>query len=646
MGTAGRGTAAKGLWRAIAGRAATVLIVLAVLVVLAPRLSGNEVQVLDFLYSVTPSLTVDPRIELVNINVRELRQCSCGPDGGLCGARRDVCAQAVSRLHKWKPKAIVFDMHFRYPCPDPNKDKLLAEAFEGAGNVIVAAYADTEQDPVELEPPPSPLAAAVWKVGSSFVHDPTGTVRSVPLLVIDRDGDTDTESDADTGSDPRYWAISLLAFQRLEDKLDSAVVRGDSVEVAGVTVPVVREERVRLLRVDPPADLSLRVEGGGRPTWVPETLNAMFINWAGPKGTFRELRIGKVRNMAYALGQRRYYGKVVIIGGDDSYWTPMGEMSGMEVHANALNTLVSGAFIRAVPWWGMLAIMGLFVVVTGEAVRRFRGVQAAGAVLLLMAAAAVLARQLLAGWGLWMHLFCCDLGIALTWGATMVAESSKTADMLSRFVPSFLQRKGVPMPGRVRTMEASVLYSDIRGYTGWAEQLRAEEVMRTLGPSQKAAEETIVSHGGAIVMTPGDAIVAVFWRDAGGRNHATCAVQAGQELLEAWASRGTGLRIGVGVDSGEVAMGLVGTHHLEPTVIGDAVNVAERLEGLTKTLGCPLVFSESVRERLPAEIEAVRLDEVTVRNRRTPLQVYGLRGLSPAVLRGGSRDEATGQPEG
>jgi len=64
----------------------------------------------------------------------------------------------------------------------------------------------------------------------------------------------------------------------------------------------------------------------------------------------------------------------------------------------------------------------------------------------------------------------------------------------------------------------------------------------------------------------------------------------------------------------------------EPTVIGDAVNVAQRLETLTKTLKCPLIFSENVRERLREEVAAVCFDQVTVKGRQTPLRVYGLAG--------------------
>jgi adenylate cyclase len=135
------------------------------------------------------------------------------------------------------------------------------------------------------------------------------------------------------------------------------------------------------------------------------------------------------------------------------------------------------------------------------------------------------------------------------------------------------------------------------------------------------------------VKTPGDAILAVFWQDVRGRNHATCALRSGEEILRdlptmrrTWEAAGVTLDIGIGIDAGQVAMGLVGKLHLEPTVIGDAVNVAQRLEGLTKDLKRPLIFSESVRERLQEEVDAVSLGQVTVRGRATPLSVYGLGG--------------------
>jgi adenylate cyclase len=154
-----------------------------------------------------------------------------------------------------------------------------------------------------------------------------------------------------------------------------------------------------------------------------------------------------------------------------------------------------------------------------------------------------------------------------------------------------------------------------------------------LNAYHSTVEDIIARYGGTIVKTPGDAVLAVFWRDVKSLNHATCALRCAEEILRdlptmarEWEAMGVNLDVGVGLDAGEVAMGLVGKHHLEPTVIGDPVNVAQRLETLTKTLKCPLIFSESVRERLSEEIQAECLDEVTVKGRTKPLRVYGVGG--------------------
>ncbi len=78
-------------------------------------------------------------------------------------------------------------------------------------------------------------------------------------------------------------------------------------------------------------------------------------------------------------------------------------------------------------------------------------------------------------------------------------------------------------------------------------------------------------------------------------------------------------------------MGLVGTRHLEPTVIGDPVNVAQRLESLTKTLYYPLIFSDTVQEQVSDDIVCSFLEEVTVTGRTTPVRIYTLSKLTSIV---------------
>ncbi len=206
----------------------------------------------------------------------------------------------------------------------------------------------------------------------------------------------------------------------------------------------------------------------------------------------------------------------------------------------------------------------------------------------------------------------------------------------AQLVPSFIQRPEAQGSHDVRVMDASILFSDIRGYTGTAERLSASDTLTMLNTYHSSIEDVIARHGGRIVKTPGDAILAVFWKEIGGANHATCALRCGEEILDdlpraarAWVGMGVELEIGIGINAGQVAAGLVGKHHLEPTVVGDSVNVAQRLESITKSLGCPLIFSESIRERVREDSEAVYLDQVKVAGRETPLKIYSLARFVP-----------------
>jgi class 3 adenylate cyclase len=574
-----------------------VLLVLSAVVLLAPSLSFIELRALDVLYALRSEREPDPRIELIDSGgdpsvydgLRDPRE----PPGSGCETPRLAYAEAVRRLSRWGAKVIVFDLMFRRSCE--YEDEQLAEAFREAGNVIVAATTKTKPGAVGLEDPVTPLHEAA-AVGSPVAYQAHETVRSVPLLVRDRD------------SGREYRALCLEAFQRFKGAgRAQAKLRGRRWLVMGdQRVPVLPGEQISLLSpggAGKPDDSSesggaaFEVVRGDNVEEIPGlvTWNTMLLNWVGPEGTIRPHHLSDLLAMDDDVrGREMFDGKAVIIGQMDwdAHWTAVGAMPGPEVQANALHTLMSGDFIRPISPWAMIGVLLAFSLGTSLAVRRFRGMRAIGAVVLLVGAAVVLARH-----------------------------------------PSFIGKPEAPGVGEVRTMDASILFSDIRGYTGIAEQLSAADTLTMLNTYQSAVEDVITRYGGTIVKTPGDAILAVFWKDVGDLSHATCALRSGEEILRdlpamgrAWEAVGVSLKIGIGIDAGQVAMALVGKRHLEPTVIGDAVNVAQRLETLTKTLGCPLVFSENVRERLREDVETVCLDELTVRGRKTPLRVYGVAG--------------------
>ncbi len=611
-------------------------LVVVLVVLLAPALSFIEARAFDFLLGLIPRSGLDPRVVVIDVGddaatYESFRRCR-GPNA--CEIPRTAYAEATERLSRWGAKAIVFDLWFSRQCPEEDDD--LVEAFEAAGNVVVAATTKVRPDAVSLEYPViDPKGDHVWGVGSPMTFQPNETIRSAPLVVRDYD------------SGKEYYALSLVAFQCYvgADPDDMEVDEGQWLTMGQNRIPLIAGERIQLLPsgggepTDAPPDSAMAavkvVSGEAHKIAELKTWNAVLINWSGPKGTIEPYLLSDVLSWSDDAGRELFEGKAVIIGRKtwDEHWTAVGPMPGPEVQANALHTLVSGRFIRPIPAWAFVLLMFAFASTASFAMRRMKALHGTLVAVLLTVLALVLCRELLMRTGTWTYLFLCLVSVWGAWGVTVAAQSEKVAAVLQRFVPAFMAGTGERELAEVQTRDASILFSDIRNYTTISEQLGAETVLKLLGPYRTALERVVREHGGAIVITPGDAVLAVFWQDHKGANPPTAATKAGLEILTKlpeltgpWEERGVSLQVGVGVNAGPVAMGFVGEQNLEVTVIGDAVNVSQRLESLTKELGYPLILSESVHSRLQEDVGAIYLDEVTVRGRKLPIKVYGVVG--------------------
>lgn len=616
--------------RLLALACGTAAVTLVLQLLLATRLSFVEMRALDAILRVTCPGRTGVAVEAVDVGTEAARyehlRCPGDSADGGCDIPRAAYTEATRRLDRWGAKVIIYDLMFAHHCR--YEDAALAAAFRKAGKVIICAISATRPGEVLLLPPTAPLAAAAWGVCAPVVEQPHGTARSVPLLV------------QAAGSDHRYLSLSLLGFLRFAGyRPEEAVAAGEDLQVGLTRVPTVPGEQVSVLPLG--ALLRAAAAGGGQaPSGLPAGA-VMLIRWRGPGGTIPRQGLWQLLGMSEAEGRRRYAGKAVIVGRHastsrtslafDSYFTTMGPMDGLEIHANALQTLLSGRFIRPLAWPRLLALMAVLAVAASLATRGLRGWRTAAALLGLAGCTAALAVLLMARSGTWLYVFTCELGIALSWALTQAAESSKLSALVSRFVPLFL-RGSEPRPGEIRSLEATLLYSDIRGFTTSAEQVASADMLALLNVFHSAVEELIAGQGGAIVKVPGDAILAAFWRSRRGASHATCALRAALQILDslpalarAWEDAGLQLQIGIGLNSGPVAMALVGKQHLEPTVIGDAVNVAARLEGLTKEVGYPLVVGEQSHRLLQDPAGGVYLGEFPVKGRQEPVRCYGLR---------------------
>ena len=189
----------------------------------------------------------------------------------------------------------------------------------------------------------------------------------------------------------------------------------------------------------------------------------------------------------------------------------------------------------------------------------------------------------------------------------------------------------VALEGQLR--EATILFADIRDFTPWVEASDPREVVRDLNAYFTEMETAIRAHGGLVLQYIGDEIEAVFGAPVDKPNHAEAAVRAALDMrarLAAWnaARQPAGrppLRNGIGVHTGTVLAGNIGSaDRLAYALVGDPVNLASRLQNLTKELQADILVSGTTRAKLDGDLPLVSLPAVRVKGRTAEVEVYAL----------------------
>ena len=179
------------------------------------------------------------------------------------------------------------------------------------------------------------------------------------------------------------------------------------------------------------------------------------------------------------------------------------------------------------------------------------------------------------------------------------------------------------------------MFSDLRGFTSFAETLEPEQVIAALNLYLTAMSEAILDHGGTLVAYMGDGIMAVFGAPLQQEDHADRALAAARDMLDRLVgfndalredSLHEGFKMGIGLNTGPVMSGNVGSERrLEYTALGDTTNTAARLEGMTKGTPYQLYVSDSTRAALltPAD-DLVEVGEFEVRGRKAKIKLWSL----------------------
>ncbi len=321
-------------------------------------------------------------------------------------------------------------------------------------------------------------------------------------------------------------------------------------------------------------------------------------------------------------------------------------MPGTEVQANALETLLGDDPIWRLPPAATLGMILLLSIGGAVVAGRLRPIRAILGTLGLGAGYLMLVLLVFARLNLWVELVPTVLALLLGAGMTIASNYMREERVRREYARFFSpvvarqiaeDRSGQALAGKRR--EITVLFSDIRDFTTISEGLTPEDVVELLREYFNTMVPIVLKHGGTLDKYVGDAIMALFSAPLVQADHARRAVRAGVEMIAqlpvlspTWQAKcGRPLRIGVGINTGEAVVGVMGAdHRREYSAIGDTVNLASRLEGITKEFKTPLAISQTTADAVGTEFRLRELGEVHVKGRGEGVRVFTVESEQPA----------------
>jgi adenylate cyclase len=587
--------------------------------------------------------TTDPdrRIVLIGATETDLQTWDWPlPDG--------VLAALLERLAAHQPRAIGVDIYRDRPVP-PGHDRLLAFLTHNRNTIFVMKFGDEGAGHI----PPPPVLAGTDRVGfADVVIDPGGIVRRGLLFL-------------DDGYTVAYSFALRLALEYL-------AARG--------IVPQPGESNPQHMRVGEVSLPPFEADDGG---YVDADARGyqVLLDFAGaPPSGFRRYSLADVLNGR--LLPQAVRDKIVIVGVaadsvKDYFYTPLSRglgvdqhIFGISLHAHVVSQLLRSGMDATPPiatlseraeaawiWlWTMLGgLVGLWV----RSPWRFSASIAAG----LGALALICYWVFLQRW--WIPIVPSGLGWMLTAGlvTSYIASQEKAQramlmQLFSRYIPSSVaeslwqQREEFLQGGRPRSqhLTATVLFSDLRGFTSVSERMDARALMDWLNVYMEAMAKVVMTHGGVVDKFIGDAIMALFGVPFARRSeteirqdaiHAVdCAIAMERELdhlNSVWSLQGLptiGMRIGI--FTGPLVAGSLGSsERMEYTAIGDTVNIASRLESFDKNFpdpdgaetNCRILIGETTMTYLDGKYPTHRVGAVRLKGKQEMINVY--RVLAP-----------------
>ena len=531
----------------------------------------------------------DPNVIVIDVDDLSLREME--DMAGLWPWPRETHADMLDALSEFAPRAVVFDIAFsERDRKHPKSDARLTEALKNYPAYLSATLTNAENDA------PVPLASVQAAFGIMRAGAPDARAHLLLPHAVE----------------PQSWRLGL----------DNSELDGDGVlrhsrlrtMVQGWALPALPARIASDLGVAPPPGESFLM------TW-PESGHMRY-----PYSQIFRLLTEQRPNMSDAQVQtlrETFHNKIILIGSSatssfDHHLTPLGaSYPGIDLMATALDNLLNHQTVQSASPWLAFGFGALTIAVLALAfVWRVNPMLIGGGLFVLTIAALFAADRAIVS--LWMLPLVTPLTFSWAWfliaavaGYLRERRSREQAVALfGRFLNPAVVRKIVDQGETVeslsgRNCEISVLFSDIRGFTTLSEAHPPQKVVALLNRYFERQVEVVFRHGGTLDKFIGDCIMAFWGAPIPDAAHAQRAVAAALEMQEVLVEFQQELRdegsdlvdfdVGIGVHSGHAVVGFIGAKRkLDYTAIGDTVNLASRVEGLTKGVARVLVSRDTM----------------------------------------------------
>ncbi len=371
------------------------------------------------------------------------------------------------------------------------------------------------------------------------------------------------------------------------------------------------------------------------------------IDYTGPPGAFTsfpsEPLVALARNGTTPDADNPFRDRLVLVGATflesrESFPTPTGLMSGVEIQAHMVNTLLARRTLLPPPWYLNVALLTGVCVSISLLSLWLRPAWLALVGLGLVAALVAASYEAYTRGGYWLDFLAPLLGtLAYLQGAHWLRRRRLRAAFGQYVSPQVMDqvlRRGAALGGEVRRV--TVLMSDLRGFTTISERLPPEQVTAMMNEYFTAMVDVILAHRGLVQDFIGDAIMAVYGAPLDDPEHCWHAARSAVRMHAAleglnrkWQAEGRGpLAMGVAVHTGVAFAGTLGAPRKKKyAVLGDTVNVTSRMEGLNRDLGTGILISGAALAVLRDRVVVRDRGRVTVKGRREPIDVHELLSL-------------------